>query len=231
MTPALPTPYYHNEAAGITIYHGDCQDILPHIEPGSVDLVLTDPPYGITMNTKNSDRWVKGTAKWVKCYNWDPVTGDSDPFDPAPLLRFKRAVLFGANHYASRLPDSGGWLVWDKRGEMQVESTLSEAELAWTNLGSGVRLYRHKWFGLVRDSEIGNHVHPTQKPVTLMTWILMKWSKPGDLVLDPYMGSGPVAKACQMTGRRYIGIEIEEVYCERAATRLQQSVLPMEVGS
>ncbi len=223
----LPEPYFHDEAAGITIYCGDCRDILPAIPSESVGLVLTDPPYGMAMDTKNSERWVKGTSKWVKNYNWDPVAGDSEPFDPAPLLRFKRAVLFGANHYASRLPDSGGWLVWDKRGDMQVQSTLSEGELAWTNLGSGVRLYRHKWFGLVRDSEIGDHFHPTQKPVTLMTWILMKWTKPGDLVLDPYMGSGPIAKACHVTGRRYIGIEIEERYCEIAVRRLQQSVLPL----
>ncbi len=221
----MPTPYYHDEAAGITIYHGRCEDVLPTLD--TVDLVLTDPPYGIAMDTKNSDRWAEGAAKWDKRNNWEPVAGDSEPFDPNSLLRFKRLVLFGANHYASKLPDSGGWIVWDKRGDMQVESTLSEAELAWTNLGSGVRVYRHKWFGLVRDSEIGDHLHPTQKPVTLMTWILLKWSKPGDLILDPYMGSGPIAKACHITGRRYIGIETELKYVERAVQRLSQQVLAL----
>jgi DNA modification methylase len=75
-------------------------------------------------------------------------------------------------------------------------------------------------------------VHPTQKPVALMRWILTKWSKPGDLILDPYMGSGPVARACLDLGRRYIGVELEERYCEIAVSRLSQQVLPlMEAAS
>jgi DNA modification methylase len=114
---------------------------------------------------------------------------------------------------------------------MAVKSTLSEAELAWTNLANGIRVYRHKWFGLVRDSEIHYHVHPTQKPVALMRWIIERYTSPGDLVLDPYMGSGPVARACLDTRRRYIGIEIEEQYCAVAVQRLQQSALPLESTS
>lgn len=217
-------PYYQDENAGITIYHADCREVLPTL--GAVDLVLTDPPYGMNLDTANDDRWKGGGGRdWHQRKNWIPIEGDAAAFDPSHLLRFRRLVLFGANHYASRLPDSGGWIVWDKRDDMKVESTLSEAELAWTNLSGGVRVFRHKWFGLVRDSEIGQHWHPSQKPVALMRWIIERWTSPGDLVLDPYMGTGPIAQACKETGRRYIGIETERQYVEIAARRLSQEVM------
>ena len=227
--PSLPTPYYEQD--GITIYHGDCRDILPLIEPGSVDLVLTDPPYGMNLDTNYSS--LAGTTKW-KAVKGDyagkeyaRVAGDDAPFEPALILSFGRpTILFGADHYSDKLPPSRGWIVWDKREELG-SNMLSDAELAWTNIATPTRIYRHKWLGYMRASEVGKHLHPTQKPVTLMRWILGKWSNPSGLVLDPYMGSGPVARACADTGRRYIGIELEERYCEIAAKRLQQSVLPM----
>jgi site-specific DNA-methyltransferase (adenine-specific) len=159
-----------------------------------------------------------------------PVVGDTQPFDPAPLLRFPRVVLFGANHYADRLPPSPTWLVWDKRDGVASDDN-ADCELAWTNLGGPARLYRHLWRGLCRASEQGQrHLHPTQKPVALMAWIIANWTKPGDLILDPYMGSGPVLRAAKDLGRRAIGIEIEERYCEIAARRLGQEVLPLEAG-
>jgi len=85
------------------------------------------------------------------------------------------------------------------------------------------------WAGYKRDSELGHHVHPTQKPVALMRWILDKWTEPGDLVFDPYMGSGPIAQACHELGRRYIGVEIVEEYCQTAVNRLGQQTLALGI--
>ena len=99
----------------------------------------------------------------------------------------------------------------------------SHAELAWTNLCSSVRKFSLQWGGEARNRE--PHLHPTQKPVGLMRWILEMFTQPGDLVLDPYMGSGPVAQACKKTGRGYLGFEIEEQYCYAAVTRLGQGML------
>lgn len=153
----------------------------------------------------------------------EPVTGDDKPFDPSHLLRYSRLVLWGANHYASRLPDSGGWIVWDKRrGIEDANWPMSAAELAWTNLSNSVQFFRHRWFGLIRDSERGEHFHPTQKPVALMASIIERWCVPGGVLLDPYCGSGPVLLAAKATGRSAIGIEIEEKYCEIAARRLTE---------
>ena len=223
------TPYYEQD--GITIYHGDCLFLAPHLRYG---VVVTDPPYGIGYNT-DSRRFTRASSPWWKnvdstlVTNAPPVEGDKRAFDPAPWVKCP-AVLWGANHYASRLPDSGGWLVWDKRigAEDMAEKgwPLSEAELAWTNIRGSVRVFRNLWSGLLRSAEKGEYYHPTQKPVALMAWTI--GFVPNGIILDPFMGSGTTLVAAKRLGRQVIGIEIEERYCEIAAKRLSQGVLPFE---
>jgi site-specific DNA-methyltransferase (adenine-specific) len=225
-------PYY--EHAGIVIYHGDCREILSDLEP-TVDLLVTDPPYGLDVAVDNR-RFSGGevTGPRISVGERIKVRGDAEPFDPLPLLRFKRLILFGANNYAAKLPPSNGWLVWDKReGLEEMEGwPFGEGELAWTNVTGAVRFFRNRWLGLVRDSERGEHLHPTQKPLALLRWIIGRWSKAGGMVLDPFMGSGTTLRAAKDLGRRAIGIEIEERYCEIAAKRLSQEVLfPAEASS
>ncbi len=220
-------PYYQQE--GITIYHGDCRDVLPTLP--KVDLILTDPPYGIQYNT-DSSRFVRKPSAWwgetsTKHSNNSPrVNGDDKPFDPSPFIN-QRSILWGANHYADKIPPSGGWLVWDKRlGVEQVAEKgwpLSEAELAWTNIRGSVRVFRNRWMGLLRSEEQGEYYHPTQKPVALMRWCLLLAKDKS--VLDPFMGSGTTLVAAKDLGIQAIGIELEERYCEVAANRLRQGVL------
>jgi site-specific DNA-methyltransferase (adenine-specific) len=229
----LPRPYYQDSA--VTIFHGDCRRSSLAL---SCDLVLSDPPYGGGLAVDFADRFKAQAGKWWK--NTDrsyqkrhiEVAGDSEPFDPAFVLSIesRAKVLWGANWYANRLPDSGGWWIWDKRnGKRDVseaEWPMSEAELAWTNIGKGVRMFRHTWFGLIRDSENGEHYHPTQKPVALMQWCIETARCPtGAIIVDPYMGSGPVLRAAKNLGMRAIGFEIEEKYCEIAAKRMEQEVM------
>lgn len=218
------TPYY--EDAHATIYHGDCRDLLPSVVPGDVGLLLTDPPYGIALDTDNTKYGESGIRARQIAHK--PIAGDDAPFDPSHLLAFPRVVLFGANYYRSHLPaEVGGWLLWDKvcRNDAKRYEGWSDGELAWSNVFRGVKVFRHAWNGFGRASENSFHVHPAQKPVALMRWIIERWTKPNDLVLDPYMGSGPVARACVDTGRRYIGVELDEGYCEVAAKRLAQGAL------
>lgn len=213
-------PIYDRD--GITIYNADCRDVLPHIDPSSVGLLLTDPPYGVKWNT-DYDRFTGGASKFRG--NFAPIANDDQPFDPSPLLGFPRVVLFGANVYSDRLPRSS-WLVWDKRPPSGSKGVLSDGEVAWCSHGHGVYIYSHYWDGFNRETERGiPPLHPTQKPVALMRWILERYSKPGDLILDPYMGSGPVAAAAYQLGRRYIGIELVPEYCQVAINRLAQPVL------
>ncbi len=229
----LPDPYYDH--AGITIYHGDCLEIMPQLE--KVDVIITDPPYGGNLAVDNFNRFKSKPGTWWSNPNRGgipdhiPMVGDKEPFDPAPVLSIncRAKVLWGANWYSNRLPDSGGWWVWDKRnGTRDVSKAdwpMSEGELAWTDIGKGVRIFRHTWFGLIRDSAQGEHYHPTQKPVPLMKWCIEKAKvTENEVIVDPFMGSGTTLVAAKELGRRAIGIEIEEKYCEIAAERLAQEV-------
>lgn len=209
---------------GIVVYHGRCEDVLPNIDAADVALVLTDPPYGIRYSPAPGGRgWADKTF-----VGDDLVLGDDRDFDPAHLLRFKRLVLFGGNHYAHRLPPSPTWIVWDKRDGMP-SNDFADCELLWTNLGGPARLYRHLWNGAFRASERDQRrQHPTQKPVALMRWLVAQYTQPGDLILDPYMGSGTTLVAAKHLGRRCIGIEIEQLYVDVAIERLFQGVLPLD---
>ncbi len=207
------TPYYDDGSC--VIFHGDCRELLPRLVG---DLICTDPPYGIGYVPAG------GSGRLYKRNAMPPVFCDNEPFDPSWLLALtKRLTLFGANHYASRLPDSATWFVWDKRAG-SGSNTFADCELVWSNSGGPARLFTHYWNGGITASERSAKLHPTQKPVVLMRWLLQRVSAEGETVLDPYMGSGPILRAAKYLGRKAIGIEIEERYCEIAAKRLAQEV-------
>ncbi len=210
-------PYYQDDL--VTIYHGDSREVVPQVDSLDVSMLLTDPPYGLSV--VQSDGSVNGASTTIR---HRPVVGDDQPFDPRPWLIYPKVILWGANHFAHHLPASTGWLVWDKR-EQTPSNWMSDAEMAWCSFKTPVRIFRHYWNGPVRASERGNHIHPTQKPVALMRWTLEQFTQPGDLILDPFMGSGPIAQACSELGRRYIGVELDEAYCAAAVARLAQGTL------
>jgi len=214
-------PYYQDDYC--TVYHGDCREILPTLP--KVDLVLTDPPYGIGFKqTKTSGR---SNKKHWNIKHTDTIAGDDVNFEPSLFVN-QPAILWGANNYSSRLPDSGGWLVFDKKRTDATRAGFiaSDAELAWTNLFNTVRLFSYLWNGLCRQSEIGEHYHVMQKPVALMNWCF-SFSPDTTTTLDPFMGSGTTLRAAKDLRRKAIGIEIEEKYCEIAVKRLQQEVLAL----
>lgn len=215
---SLPSPLFEEvyDQGGIRLIWGDCTEVMPLLDLSDVALVLTDPPYGMSYKPK---RGADGSKRWQ-----EGVDGDDKPFDPAHLLGFPNVILWGANWYADRLPPSGGWIVWDKTPKGHKQGFhASHAELAWTDCCSSVRKFSLQWGGEARNGE--PHLHPTQKPVALMRWLLRQFTQPGDLILDPYMGSGPVAKACAEEERRYLGIEIRQEYVEAAIGRLAQPSL------
>lgn len=236
-------PYWSSSDGRLTVVHGDSRDVLPSIDTRAVT-VITDPPYGINLRTGNLQRKRGGIVKTAASLarktvstgpasDYPPVHGDDEPYDPTPLLRFLRLVLFGANHYASRLPESPSWIVWNKIDGLQSVAGRAigigdnaDAELIWTNLGGPVRILNHQWYGLIKMSERGDaRVHPTQKPVLLMRWLIEMYSRPDDLILDPYMGSGSTLVAAMSLGRRAIGIEYERAYCDIAVGRLKDPPL------
>jgi len=205
-----------------TLILADCLAVLP-IE---CDAVVTDPPYGHGWSGIKSTHTggINRKGKRINTGNRraEQIIGHNEAYDPAPILALNvPTVLWGANHYASRLPDSAAWLVWDKRGGT-AENNLSDCELAWCNVGGSARLKMHMWNGLCRDSENGIHLHPTQKPVVVMAWAMDKAKIPqGATVLDPYMGSRTTAIACLRTGRNFVGVEKDPNHFKTACARLE----------
>ena len=227
---SLPEPYYQDDSC--TIYHGDCRVLLA--ESLSADLILADPPYGIGYRSNHNSSRRGKWARWVRHENLPGIIGDDEPFDPSHLLDagIPRLAMFGANYYADKLPPSRCWIVWDKRDGIGPNNQ-ADCEMVWTNFPKVTRVYRHLWSGLLRAGEEnvanGEKLHPHQKPVSLLRRIIAYSGAPaGGLVLDPYCGSGSTLRAAKDLGFRCVGIEIEERYCEIAAKRLSQEVLPLE---
>ena len=209
------TPYFETELG--KLYHGDCLEILPELEP--VDLVLTDPPYGISNNCSYS-RFSKGGN------NWKDIQGDTQDFDPNFLLDYKECILWGANHYNKHIP-RGTWLVWQKYS--RTSTFQSDAEIGWMKGGRKVLVFSYDMHpkGEFSSDSSRTRFHPTEKPICLMKWCVEKLGE--GTVLDPFLGSGTTAIACERFNRRWVGIEIEEKYCEIAAKRIEQETKQLKL--
>jgi site-specific DNA-methyltransferase (adenine-specific) len=204
------------------VIQGDCLEVLKSLPDGYVDAVVTDPPYGIGWKGHN-----------VSTVKWNEIAGDSTEPNLRNILEMKCLVVaFGANCYPNQLPHRGRWLCWDKRVNENADRMLgSPFELAWVNKTSGFdRMYRIMHGGVVNADGHGiKRVHPTQKPISLMTRILEDYTPEGCTILDPFCGSGTTGVACVKTGRKFIGIEIDPGYCEIARKRIADAV-PMFSG-
>lgn len=222
----MKKPYY--EHGGITIYHGDCMEILPLLP--KVDLVLTDPPYGL--GEKHNGGGGKGKSSWKHLPDvakiFDMKRPDSSVFKLL-LNASEHQIIWGGNYFADLLPPRMCWLVWDKGLH---GFTTSDFEMAWTSWQKAARRFEYccsNERGFAPGSDESRQVinaHPTQKPLRLMAWCIQQadyWNKPLT-ILDPFMGAGTTLRAAKDLGRKAIGIEIEEKYCEIAAKRLSQEV-------
>jgi site-specific DNA-methyltransferase (adenine-specific) len=200
---------YYDDGKGIVIYHGDCREILPTLT--KVDLVLTDPPYGIgrlMVGGKNTGHWNNLSSG----NPWDMEAPDLTLIIPAG----NDAVIWGGNYFF--LPPSRGVLAWRK---LNAVATQADFELAWTTLDMPAKMFSWPSGGAIK-----RHGHLTEKPLELMTWCL-SFKPDSQSILDPFMGSGTTLRAAKDLGRKAIGIEIEERYCEIAARRLSQEVLAL----
>jgi site-specific DNA-methyltransferase (adenine-specific) len=206
-------PYYEQD--GITIYHGDCRDVLPGLAADSADLVLTDPPYGV-----NKAAWDDVFPTWWfdDAARVAPVLGIMPGIANIPLVPFE----IGRCRYR--------WTLVAHLTNGQTRSSVGFGNYipCMVYAAEGTSVFK-------QDGDVGRIVvggdpkpnHPSPKPYQAMRWFVSRL--PGDVILDPFMGSGTTLRAAKDLGRRAIGIEIEERYCEEAARRLAQSVLPLAV--
>lgn len=217
----MMAPYY--KESGVEIYLGDCAEIAPQL--GAFDLLCTDPPYGIgEAKANNPSRSKLARSRDYGRSDWDDMPpSDSLLIDLRSRCRWQ--CLFGGNYFT--LPPARCWLVWDKENG---ENDFADAELAWTNYTSAVRLKRHQWHGMLRKDREPRY-HPTQKPLAVMTWAISLCPQRPTSVLDPFMGSGTTLRACKDLGiPRVVGIERERKYCDIAIQRLAQQTLFQSTG-
>jgi DNA modification methylase len=188
------------------------------------DMVFTDPPYGINEET---DRAFASRTHKAKGNTFSKIIGDDSiqtALDILPIINeIPIHVLWGANYYCHALPQSNNWLVWDKREEEKERDMNSDCELAYVkHKKSSVRIFRHKWKGMIKASEHGqSRVHPTQKPIALAEWCFNEYNKDGKSVLDLFLGSGSTLIACEKTNRKCYGMELDEKYCDVIINRWQ----------
>ncbi len=224
------TPYWQSADGSITVYCARWEDVHAAGLVGKPDLIHADPPYGASTKTrrlksypgymKRPQRGVQGGQAHQR--DFPEVVGDERAFDPSSILALDRpTVAWGAPYFADKLPPSPSWLWWDKRDGVR-SNDFGDGELAWTNLGGPARQFAHLWNGLCRASETdGKHLHPTQKPVALSTYVFQRAKlKPGARVFVPYLGSGPDLPAAQAMGLRVVACEVVRDYCDTAIGRL-----------
>ena len=201
----------------INLMLGDCLEKMKEIPDGSVDCVITDPPYGIgKMNTTGFTRTRGDFGKYL----FDKKV-KKEYFDEIFRVS-KNQVIFGAQYYLDYLPPTKEMWVWDKK---TGKNYFADGELIWTSYNGTLRIFPHQWCGCFKESERGiKSVHPTQKPIKVMEWCLRK-TKNNDTVLDPFMGSGTTGVACANLSRNFIGIELDPTYFEIAKERINKALL------
>jgi DNA modification methylase len=204
-----------------TLYLGDAAEILPTL--GRADLLLTDPPYGINRAEQKAMRSVSrgrvNTRSGHEDFGWDKDR-ISGRFMDLVRGRAHHAIIWGGNYYADLLPRSEKWLIWDKGQSL----SQSDAELAWTSLAGALRIARINRCEIGQDADYwrGPSFHPTQKPVSLMTWCLSH-APDAVWIVDPFMGSGSTGVAAVREGRRFVGIEQVPEYFEIACRRIEEA--------
>ncbi len=213
-------------AEGVTLYLGDCREILPTL--GNVDAVVTDPPYGIGESAGKAKTRTGGfTSKSNNAQTYWRDYGDDD-WDKSPvaadlMVAVRCAatwqVIFGGNYYD--LPPTSCWLVWDK---LNGDTDFADCELAWTNLPKAVRRIRFLWNGCMKRERDVVREHPTQKPIDVMKWCIEHIPTPNRTILDPFMGSGTTGVAAVALGRLFIGIEREAKYFDTACRRVSEAL-------
>lgn len=209
------------------IINADCMNILKELPDKCIDLVLTDPPYGI--NIAKNGKVGGGKCCAVTDYgkkDWDNKIPDKTIFSEIKRVS-KNQIIFGGNYFVEFLENSSCWIVWDKNNT----GNFADCELAWTNFKSAVRKYKWTWNGMLQEDMKNKdiRIHPTQKPLKLFEMILRDYSNENDLILDCFSGSGTTAVACHNLKRRFICIEKDKDYWKASVERLKNAQAQMKL--
>ena len=188
------------------------------------DMVFTDPPYGINIVDKKTNK--VGAGNLAKNQVYSEVIGDDTTetaqefYNTCISLGMENFIIWGGNYFLDFLPFSSSWIVWDKRGDMN-SNNFADGEMAWCSFHTRIRIYKQIWNGMIREGESGKRVHPTQKPLRTLTEIIKDHIK-GDIIYDGFLGSGSTLIAAQQCDKKCYGIELDEKYCDVVIERWEQ---------
>lgn len=194
------------------------------------DLAVVDVPYGIgESGDKNHTRGKLATAKDYKSFSGNDLKPPDDTYFKELFRVSKNQIIWGANHFISKIPyDSHCWIVWDKDNG---ETDFADCELAWTSFDTAVRKFRFRWQGMLQEDMKNKEIriHPTQKPVALYEWVLSRYAKEGDIILDTHVGSASSLIACRNTNHKFVGFELDEHYYKLSKERLDRELAQMNL--
>ncbi len=210
------------------VINSDCLEVLKELPDNYADLCLTDIPYGINVTnmsfTKGSKSGVTYGTNFIKYDDWDKKTISKEVLNQ--ILRVsKNQIIFGGNYISDILPTSRCWLIWDKRLNEKYDGLdQADCEMAWTSFNKPSRIIRYLWVGMIQGDMKNKEkrYHPTQKPLPVFEKIISNYTKEGDVVIDPFLGSGTTAVICEKLRRKWLGIEINKDYCDISNKRLEK---------
>lgn len=198
----------------IQLFNGDCLEAMKKMKDNEFDLTVCDPPYGIGMDGQREHKASNRLHHEKK--DWDKETPPKEYFSELQRVS-KNQIIWGANYFISKIENSDTpcWVIWDKCQEFSG----AVFEMAWTSFNSPCKAFR---LSRVEAYTSDVKIHPTQKPVALYTWLLDKYAKPGDRILDTHLGSGSIAIACHNLGYDLVGYELDKDYFQAAKKRLEE---------
>jgi site-specific DNA-methyltransferase (adenine-specific) len=198
----------------LQITNEDNIDLMARYPDNYFDLAIVDPPYGIGAEN-HAGKKENGWKQWDK-KNWDNQIPNELYFNE--LFRVsKNQIVWGGNYMTEYLPASMGWIIWDKG---QRDFSLADGEMAWTSFNKAMRIWEYARAKTISD----NKIHPTQKPIKLYKWLLDKYAKQGDKILDTHLGSGSIAIACHDYGFDLTACELDKEYFDKAMERINNHV-------
>lgn len=207
------------------VYNIDCVEGMKRFPNKHFDLAIVDPPYGIGEDgSKNNSRSLLAKSKDYKAFHGNDLKSPDEDYFNELFRVSKEQIIWGANHFISKIPyDSSCWIVWNKDNGA---NDFADCELAWTSFKTAVRKFDFKWHGMLQQDMKNKEerIHPTQKPIKLYEWILLKYAEKGMKILDTHLGSGSSRIACHRNGFDFIGFEIDKYYYEAQEKRFKNEI-------
>jgi 16S rRNA G966 N2-methylase RsmD len=186
------------------------------------DMVFTDPPYGIKVvksDMVGADFGVAKKGKYSEVIADDTTDTAREFYDTCVALGMDRFIIWGGNYFTDFLPFSDGWLIWNKRAGTDIRNTFADGEMAWCSFHTPIRIYDQLWNGMIRAGEKEKRVHPTQKPIKMLSEVIQDHVK-GDLLFDGFLGSGSTMVAAHQLKRKCFGMELDPKYCDVIVRRM-----------